>query len=189
MCYEISVYHSAILRRILNGTYGGRQGKRDVSKQRRGILLWLREFVFDFWHTVLPLFLKYTQFETNWYVTWSSMETFIFHSLARFQGGYAALRGTRFWANGSYIFLKVHKFSNRLIYNLVISGKPHFLTYEEPPSAILPRGSFSVDLKHMVLIFFLKVNKICNWLTYNMTIFGKFDFSHLGSPPGVLFCY
>ena len=51
-------------------------------------------------------------------------------------------------------FQKEHKIFNRLIYNMVIFGKPHFSPYGEPPGNIWPRGSLSVNSEHMVFIFF-----------------------------------
>ena len=58
-----------------------------------------------------------------------------------------------------YIFQKVHKSFNRLIYNITTFEKSNFLPYGEPLGAILPRGGFTVDFEHMVLIFFWKYIK------------------------------
>ena len=77
-CCEILFCQSTIVRGFLIGTEGGRQGEGDVGRQGRRILLSLGEFMFDSWHTVLLLFWKYTKFATDWYVTWPSIETFIF---------------------------------------------------------------------------------------------------------------
>ena len=117
------------------------------------------------------------------------METFIFHTLTRPQGGYAALRHVfcGVWAYSSYIFLKEHKICNWLIYNTVIFGKPHFSLYGEPQGLFCTKEVFCLFWANGSYIF-LKVHKICNWLMCHMTIFGNFDFSSYGEPLRGLFC-
>ena len=58
-----------------------------------------------------------------------------------------------FWAYGFYLFQKVNKICNRLIYNMAMVGKTYFTRWGAPKGCLV-----FVDFKHMVLTFSWKYN-------------------------------
>lgn len=84
-----------------------------------------------------------------------------------------------------FVFQKVHKIYSRLIYNIAIFEKYHFLPYGEPTGVLFfAKGVFCLFRAYGTYIFLKNIK-----FAIDFRNFGNFDFSPYGEPSGGHFAH